>query len=80
MVFQMMPSVRAWPASAATAALLVLVLGTPAEAYIDPGSGSMLMQLLLAGVMGGIVTFRAGLRRVFGLFRRSGREPHGTAE
>lgn len=35
--------------------------------YIDPGSGSMVFQLLLASVLGSIITFR---KEVVGLFRR----------
>lgn len=27
-------------------------------AYVDPGAGSLLLQMLLAGVVGGIVFFR----------------------
>lgn len=32
--------------------LCVLLLERPAEAYIDPGSGSLLYQALLAGLLG----------------------------
>ena len=32
--------------------LLLFVCVTPAFAYIDPGSGGMMMQLLLGGVAG----------------------------
>jgi len=49
---------------------LLLLLETPAEAYVDPGTGSMLMQLLIGGAMAGLVLFRAGLRRMIGWFRR----------
>jgi hypothetical protein len=48
---------------------LFLLLGFAAEksaqAYVDPGSGAMFYQILLAGVIGGI--FR--LRRVTSWFR-----------
>ena len=30
--------------------LVVLFIETPGEAYLDPGAGSMLLQLLLGGV------------------------------
>jgi hypothetical protein len=49
---------------------LLLLLDTPAEAYVDPGTGSMVMQLLIGGAMAGLVLFRAGLRRMIGWFRR----------
>ena len=45
-------------AVAATAALLVLGASKPAFAYIDPGTGAMLLQLLLGGVAGGLVILK----------------------
>jgi len=38
--------------------LLLFVCVTPAFAYIDPGSGGMMMQLLLGGVAGVVVLAR----------------------
>jgi hypothetical protein len=52
------------------AALMALVLAGPAEAYVDPGAGSMLMQLLLGGVMAGLVLLRSSWERVRGWFQR----------
>jgi hypothetical protein len=45
---------------------LCMVFGysTPAHAYIDPGSGSMMLQLLLGGVAGFIVIVKLYWRRV----------------
>jgi hypothetical protein len=47
--------------------------------YVDPGSASVLWQLLLAGVFGVVFTFRqhiVSLARAFlNRFRRSGNEP-----
>lgn len=40
------------------ASLLLLVGVTPAFAYIDPGSGGMMMQLLLGGAAGVAVLAR----------------------
>ena len=41
------------------ATCLVLLIGvTPAFAYVDPGSGGMMMQLLLGGVAGISVLLR----------------------
>jgi hypothetical protein len=37
-------------------------------AYIDPGTGSFLLQMLIAGAVGTIAYFR---KTVFGLFRRN---------
>lgn len=43
--------------------------------YIDPGSGSFAIQIIIAAVLGGVLTARLWLRhifwRVFGRFRRS---------
>jgi hypothetical protein len=41
-----------------TSWLLLAVLVTPAFAYIDPGSGGMMMQLLLGGFAGVVVLLR----------------------
>jgi len=43
---------------------------TIAYAYLDPGSGSMLLQLLLGGVTGVVVLFKLYWQRVKGLFNR----------
>lgn len=45
-------------AVAATAALFVLAASKPAFAYIDPGTGAMLLQLLLGGIAGGLVILK----------------------
>jgi hypothetical protein len=45
--------------TAALATSLLLLVGvTPAFAYIDPGSGGMMMQLLLGGAAGAAVLAR----------------------
>lgn len=38
------------------------------EAYLDPGSGSMLVQLLLGGVAGAAVIVKLGWQRLRGMF------------
>jgi hypothetical protein len=59
-------------------AFLLLLLGLPslALAYIDPSAGSLLLQLILGGVAGGLVALRLSWKRLTGLFRRG----RGTAE
>ncbi len=37
---------------------LLVVLNQPAHAYLDPGSGSMMLQLMLGGVAGFVVIMR----------------------
>jgi len=45
--------------------LALLLLGPdPAWAYLDPGSGSMLLQVLLGGVAGAVVLLRLYWRRL----------------
>ena len=39
--------------------------------YLDPGSGSFLIQILIAAVLGGVVSAGLWFRRVLGIFRRS---------
>jgi hypothetical protein len=50
---------------------VALLTATPAEAYVDPGTGGMLVQLLLGGMMAGLVAMRSGLRRVLDWIRRA---------
>jgi hypothetical protein len=45
-----------------------------AWAYLDPGTGSMVLQLLLGGVAGAIVILKLYWRRFVGLFRGNTRE------
>jgi hypothetical protein len=46
----------------------VLSSEAPVDAYLDPGSGSMLIQLLLGGVAGGAIILKLGWQRLRGLF------------
>lgn len=52
-------------------------------AYIDPGSGSILLQLLVGSIVGLGLFFRQSVARVFGVFRRGDRstsnEPVGDS-
>jgi hypothetical protein len=48
---------------------------TPAYAYLDPGTGSMMLQLMLGGVAGLMVVGKLYLRRAQDFFRSiSGRK------
>ncbi|HCP00537.1 MAG: hypothetical protein CL573_05475 [Alphaproteobacteria bacterium] len=46
------------------------VLVTPAQAYIDPGVGGMLLQLLLGGLAGAAVILRIYWQRVTDTYYR----------
>jgi hypothetical protein len=68
-------------------ATLVLVLyfvwvsQTPVDAYLDPGSGSMLVQLLLGGVAGAAVIMKLGWERFKDMFRSSStKEPETKSD
>jgi hypothetical protein len=40
------------------------------DAYLDPGSGSYLLQLLIAGLLGGMFVIRASWDKIKNFFRR----------
>jgi hypothetical protein len=50
--------------TSAALAVVALLIAAPAYAYIDPGSGSMLVQLLTGGAAGAIILARLYLRRL----------------
>ena len=49
---------------------LFVVLASPAQAYVDPGSGLFLAQFLLAGLAGGIYFLRGLISKFFRSLRR----------
>jgi hypothetical protein len=56
--------------------VLVLLMPAPAHAYLDPASGSMVLQLVLGGVAGLAVAVRLLWRRLLrGLGRRDSPPP-----
>ncbi len=59
---------------------LVVVLSwtATAQAYIDPGSGSMLVQLLLGGAAGVVIAIRVYWRRLITRFRSKPPERPGV--
>ncbi len=48
--------------------LILTIAPQPAQAYLDPGAGSVLLQLLLGGVAGLIVALRVGWRNILAMF------------
>ena len=65
------------------AAIVALVLAhpAPAEAYLDPGTGSMLLQAAAAAFIGGLFTLKLYWRRVKAYLARQGRgEPSRPVE
>ena len=63
----------------ASVAAMLLVAEAPAHAYIDPGSGSLLYQALLAGLLGLGFTFRRTTATVSRFFRRMTGRSSGDA-
>lgn len=57
-----------------------LLLTAPAQAYIDPGSGSMFLQLLLAAIAGGLWTLKVYWRRLKDFFSPGPRTRQGTEQ
>jgi hypothetical protein len=52
---------------------IIMLMATPAYAYVDPGTGSMLIQFVTGGVAGALVLARLYWRRLKD--RVSGRRP-----
>ncbi len=44
--------------------LIVLLTAKPAYAYLDPGTGSMILQLLLGGVAGALMVGKLYYRKI----------------
>lgn len=49
---------------AGAAAVILMSIAVPAHAYLDPGTGSMILQGLLAGIAGALVVGRLYWMRV----------------
>ncbi len=49
-------------------ALLVAGFALPAHAYLDPGSGSMILQVIAGGVAGAVVAFKMFWHRIYAFF------------
>jgi hypothetical protein len=45
-----------------TAVALTLAIVQPASAYVEPGSGALLWQMMVAGLVGGLFYFRRATR------------------
>ena len=44
--------------------LVLLLLANPADAYLDPGTGSMILQMVLGGIAGAAMVARLYWRRI----------------
>jgi len=68
-----------WIGRAAAVAAAMLV-AAPAQAYIDPGTGSMLLQVIGAGIAGAIFYFRELRLKILSLFSRRSVSPAADGE
>lgn len=50
--------------------LMVFIAPQKAEAYLDPGTGSMILQMIIAGLVGVGCTFRMWKDKVLGLLKK----------
>lgn len=66
-------TVKSYPASTpafAVVFLLALACSQPAYAYVDPGTGSVILQILLSGVAGVLVVAKVYWKRLKRIFAR----------
>lgn len=56
---------------ALTAALLLVPFHSASAAYLDPGTGNMIVQIILGAAAGLFVTFRLMRERIASFFRRN---------
>ncbi|MBN8550174.1 MAG: hypothetical protein J0M12_12725 [Deltaproteobacteria bacterium] len=48
----------------------MVVLPQPAHAYLDPGTGSVILQVVMAGILGALFTAKTWWRNVKAFFSR----------
>jgi hypothetical protein len=49
--------------------LFILATSKPLYAYLDPGSGSFIIQMIIAGVLGGFYAIKLYWRRLVAFFK-----------
>ena len=62
------------------AVLASLLLTREAHAYLDPGTGSYILQILLAGLLGALVMLRVYWGKIVGVFSKGSSESEATAQ
>ena len=65
--------------SACTVCAILVSSGT-AHAYIDPGTGSYILQIVIAGLVGAAFTLKLFWRRIQIFFSRSSSKKNGRGE
>jgi hypothetical protein len=74
-----LPQSRKWKlASLAEISLIagvaVLVLPSTGDAYLDPGTGSFIFQMIIASVVGGLYTVKTFWRNIVKFFKKDKKE------
>jgi hypothetical protein len=62
------------------AVLASLLLTREANAYLDPGTGSYILQILLASLVGALFMLKVYWGRIVGFFRKGSAESEATAQ
>ena len=63
------------------AVFIVLMIAMPtgsAQAYLDPGSGSLVVQIIIGGILAALVAIRLYWSRIIGFF--TGKKPAPTSD
>ena len=55
-------------------AVTIFVFPKTSAAYLDPGTGSFVFQIIIAGVVGGLYTIKTYWRNIKGFFRKDNKE------
>lgn len=61
-------------------ALLVVIPSSQAHAYLDPGSGSLIIQILVAGLLGLVVAVRVFWSSILSFFGLKGSDENNENE
>lgn len=60
--------------------LILIGIEARAQAYIDPGTGALILQAIVAGFLGAVYFFRQRLARLMSLFRGKDTKGEGPAD
>lgn len=63
------------PSALVAAVFLLVLLSAPAEAYIDPGHGSLFFQYVIGLILGALIYARNAVRKLFSAALRKLRSP-----
>ncbi len=56
------------------ASAVTFVFPGTSEAYLDPGTGSLVFQMIIAAVMGGLYTIKTYWRNIMKIFKKDKKE------